>query len=651
MTPLPSRRAALAAAFGLAGGSLVAAMTAVFLIFGREIVKYAYARTLVAALAAVAYPLGATSLVHAAVTARGGPVGGRPSLALGALGLAAAAVAAVPVASALSLYSDYLVPDVGAAGAAAAAVLVVGGEALLLGTGAGVLASSFRSGGGRDEAAWNRRYTTLRKWQATGLLALVVLAGVPAALLASGPRCYGGSCLGFSDPAWDLPEGPHYNAALDDPVRVNQTLLAATEKALRALTTIRQAGGFPMRVTPDGCTWAGDRGFGCPYFPGEFSIQGGTPLLAGLFLDFYAVEPDPRYLRVATEAADALLAVQDSESGGFYYDGRRRPDGTGYQPHPLNSRRATILDDHVTQDALDFLLDVYLVTGNETYREALWRGFDCLDAMEKPGGGWPQRSNYPADAYESLVTLNDDALREVVFLLLKAHAAFPGDSRFLAAAERAGLFLKRVQGAGGAPYQAGWAQQYDDDDQPAWARSFEPPAICSKQTVSAMECLLELYLVTGNASWLEPIPAGVAWLRMDNTTVGVDEDGNPVYARLYELGTNRPIYGVDGGKWSDVKYVYDLSQAREGYSWQGGYGVRGFLERWDLLVSLGYDRAAYSTQVNAPRSLASALGRALEAVTSQTPDGFWLDEQGNVRDSECASALSKLVEYLELASV
>ena len=74
-------------------------------------------------------------------------------------------------------------------------------------------------------------------------------------------------------------------------------------------------------------------------------------------------------------------------------------------------------------------------------------------------------------------------VRDVVLVLLKASEIFPAETKYLEAATRGCQFLLNVQGNGGSSSQLGWAQQYDDNNQPAWARDFEPPAISSRATV------------------------------------------------------------------------------------------------------------------------------------------------------------------------
>ncbi len=647
--------------------------------FDEEYILYAYARNLIHLVTGVYVTIGAILVIHVILEV-GKEVKGweiEESAMKGRLGLILGITSLVGIVSAVFfvipfLWRDYawVKNDFGSTLTLATDILVFGGLGWLgftaiwgfqrfynsYSTGIGTISPERQVKPDRDNIPGTRRlvrYATTRNFQVAGLLTIIVVAAVPGIIGATAESCNFTIPMGFSDPAYALPSGAHYNTALDDANKVNQTVLASIEKGLWALPKIRQAGGFPMYVMVDGSQYASDRGFGCPLFPREFSLQGGTALLAGLFLQMYAIEPNPIYLQVATSAADALVTVQDDLNGGFYYEGRRYSNGQGYQPHPLNGRRAAILDDDVMQSAMRFLLDVYAVTKNETYLAAVKKGFDCLEAIEKPGGGWPQRSNYPDDAYQSLVTLNDDALQDVFFLMLKAARMFPDEARYMEAATRACLFLVRVQGNGGADYQTGWAQQYKDD-QPAWARTFEPAAMCSSQTSAAMECLLEMYLETGNRSWLEPIPAGITWLEHPDTILNYDNDGDPVYARLYELGTNKPIYGIAGGQHNPPgeQYVYKFEEARPGYSWQGNYGITGFIRDYKKLVELNYDITAFEAWRTGTPNLGSALENAWAKVQAQQDSGFWYgDSDGKtvIRDSTYASACQGIMNYLRIA--
>jgi hypothetical protein len=154
--------------------------------------------------------------------------------------------------------------------------------------------------------------------------------------------------------------------------------------------------------------------------------------------------------------------------------------------------------------------------------------------------------------------------------MLKAHAAY-GRPEYLASAEKGGEFIIISQ----LPKpQAGWAQQYSHDMKPAWARSFEPPGVCSAVTANNIRTLVKLYIYTKKDKYLSPIPAAIEWLERSKIS-------DNLWARLYEVGTNRPIYGdrMDGNK---VHYDYEkVSQKeRSSYGWQGEYGIAGAISQY-----------------------------------------------------------------------
>jgi hypothetical protein len=80
-----------------------------------------------------------------------------------------------------------------------------------------------------------------------------------------------------------------------------------------------------------------------------------------------------------------------------------------------------------------------------------------------------------------------------------------------------------------------WAQQYNYDMHPCWARKFEPPAAAGHESEDAIRTLLLVYRATGDRKYLEPIPRAMAHLEKS-----LLRDGQ--LARFYELETNRPLY-------------------------------------------------------------------------------------------------------------
>nr|MDO8088751.1 pectate lyase [Candidatus Sigynarchaeum springense] len=452
----------------------------------------------------------------------------------------------------------------------------------------------------------------------------------------------------FSQPAynWTWPY-THVNAKLDNTSAVNQTILESLEKALWKMTTLQRAGGFPIGSDLDGSMYS-DRGDSCPLFYDEFSLQGGTRLVGKVYLEMYKVTNETRYLNVARKAADALVAVQDQENGGFFYDGRRHgEDGPGYQPHPRNPNRSNVLDDNVMQGCIDFLLDFYNVTCEVKYLVAINKGLQCLIDTEKPNGGWPQCSNYPTYSYQSRITFNDGAMRDTVNLLIKASRMFPARADLPAIIARAGDFLVRAQGNGGSSFQQGWAQQYDERTElPCWGRNFEPPSICSSDgTKGAIEMLMNIYAYTSNPVYLAPIPAAIAWLngsRINYTDGGVPKEG---WARLYELGTNVPIFGLaDGGPYRTPAYSY--SPVRGGYSWYVNVHLDDIVADYAYISShtipewLAYKKKTYT--------VGNTFSDAWNAHLALDASGYWLDDD-IIKDKVFEGYAMDMIHYLQAA--
>jgi len=187
-----------------------------------------------------------------------------------------------------------------------------------------------------------------------------------------------------------------------------------------------------------------------------------------------------------------------------------------------------------------------------------------------------------------------------------------GDHRYLDAAKRGGDFLVLAQ----LPEpQPGWAQQYNFDMEPAWARAFEPPAVCSSESAVAVRVLVDLFVETGERRYLDPIPAFTEWLK--RSQLGPDR-----WARLYELGSNKPIYGDRDGT---IHYTLgEISAERQrGYGWQGSFGVPESLEYYEAVVKNG--RAApertRSGEDDAPAPSTSRIGRILG---EQDEQGRWM---------------------------
>lgn len=305
----------------------------------------------------------------------------------------------------------------------------------------------------------------------------------------------------------------------------------------------------------------------------------GTPTVGLAYLAAYEATREDTYLEAVRETARGLVRGQ-LQSGGWDYridfdPAARR--GIAYRVSGgTGGKNVTTLDDDNTQAALRFLMQSDDVLGRKdsVIHDAVLYALDSLLKAQYPNGAWPQRYDafpdptnhpvkrasypdtwsreYPGKDYRAFYTLNDGTLDDLVDVMFEATRRY-GDARYRAAAERAGGFLILAQ----LPEpQPGWAQQYDSDMRPAWARKFEPPAVTGGEGQGAMRTLLRLHRETGDVKYLEPLPRAFAYYQRSALP-----DGH--LARFYELKTNRPLYCT-----KDYRITYDDSDVPTHYDFK-----------------------------------------------------------------------------------
>jgi PelA/Pel-15E family pectate lyase len=458
---------------------------------------------------------------------------------------------------------------------------------------------------------------------------------------------------------------------------------AAMEKATTFMRSISTEGGWLWRYSPDLKERAGENAA----TPTQIWVQPpGTPSMGMAFLRAYEATGDARYLDAAKGAAHALVVGQ-LESGGWDYvidfdpklspNWYRRSDvGRVAAADASKRKNISTYDDNNTQSAIQLLLAVVDASKGSTeprdvkIREARDYALTKLLAAQRPNGGWPQRwagtpidpkefpvqraqfpQNYPREHpklnYNAYYTLNDNTHRDCVVTLLDA-AKRMDKPEYRAAALKGGDFLLLAQ----LPEpQPAWAQQYNPQLMPDWARAFEPPCVCSNESGGAMRLLVDLYVETGDEKYLEPLPRAIAWFKRSEISPGV-------WARMYEIGTNTPIYGDRDGK---IKYrIEDLSPERQtGYSWKGAYGVPGAISFYEEVKAAGRT-AILEQRKKSEAEAASAKGKAARAkgleprvraaIAALDGDGRWVMKfrgTEQIRTDTFITNMRVLAEYVE----
>lgn len=103
--------------------------------------------------------------------------------------------------------------------------------------------------------------------------------------------------------------------------------------------------------------------------------------------------------------------------------------------------------------------------------------------------------------------------------------------------------------------QPAWAQQYNWDMEPVWARKFEPPAISGGESQQAIEHLLDVLDRTDDRRYLHAAEKAYVYLS------GLEEGQQ--LARFYELQTNKPLYFT-----RDYQLTYDPSDVPTHYAFR-----------------------------------------------------------------------------------
>lgn len=366
----------------------------------------------------------------------------------------------------------------------------------------------------------------------------------------------------------------------------------------------------------------------------------GTPAVGEAYLAAYRRTGETYLLNAAVETARALVKGQ-LQSGGWdnymEFDPAKRAsfayraDGT---PAGGKAKNATTLDDNKSQSALRFLMQVdrALDFKDAAIHEAALYGLEGLIKAQYPNGAWPQRFSgapnpadypvvkasypeswpreYPGVNYGGFYTLNDNAQADVIDVMFDAVAVY-GDAKYLEAAKRGGDFLLLAQLPDPQP---AWAQQYNSQMQPAWARKFEPASITGGESQGAIRILMAVYRQTGDKKYLEPIPRALDYLEKSQLASGR-------LARFYELKTNRPLYFT-----KDYRLVYTDDDLPTHYSFRVPSNVRKLRSDYEKLLQTDPAKlkpAAAAEKVEMTPALAA---ESRQAIASLDAAGAWIEE-------------------------
>ncbi len=312
------------------------------------------------------------------------------------------------------------------------------------------------------------------------------------------------------------------------------------------------------------------------------------------------INPEPNQPRYnpaqIKEIADNVLLYQ-RDNGGWPKNYDMRAILTAQQADKVLKAKSAIhttFDNCTTYSHIKYLAKAYEITGAEKYKDACLKGIDFTLSAQYPNGGWPQY--FPLESnYSTHITFNDDAMTGVMGMLKdildkQSYYSFVDSARRekakIAFDKGLSCILKCQINDNGT--LTAWCQQHDEVNlAPAWARAYEPPSICGRESAPVVLFLMSIdkpskeviKSVEAAVKWFEDskikgirveefnapeINTGLRTLKTDRRVVE-DKSAPPIWARFYELGTHKPLFA---NRKSELLYsMAEVDRERRAYGW------------------------------------------------------------------------------------
>lgn len=281
--------------------------------------------------------------------------------------------------------------------------------------------------------------------------------------------------------------------------------------------------------------------------------------------------------RVVTENLLSFQAPNGGWSKHVNYRAGPRKKGQSYFGESARWQWISTFDNGTTTEQMTFLTLRDSVSPDPRYKEAFRRGLHYILSAQFPNGCWPQV--WPLDGgYHDAATFNDDIVTNILTVLEDAARGRPAflsqDERGVAqvAVERGIECVLAAQVTVNGKRTA-WGQQHDPLTlQPVSARSYELASLSAQESANLVRVLIKhrpqspqlVSAIHSTAAWLKAIPIYGYTYSFDGGRKDAPGEG-PVWARMYEIGTNRPIFSDRNG----IK-LYDWNQLKDrrtGYAW------------------------------------------------------------------------------------
>lgn len=381
---------------------------------------------------------------------------------------------------------------------------------------------------------------------------------------------------------------------------------------------------------------------------GGWTQPPGAPSVGEAYLQCWRLTEDRQFLDAAVEVAHALVESQ-LKSGGWssHFDlSRAGHRAYCYRVDGDNAGRnnRTTFDDDKSQSALTLLMhvDEALDFSDPSIHDAVTYALQHMLAAQYPNGAWPQQYSeppdpaehpvrkasypdtwprtYPGKTYIGYYTLNDSNMSNIIDMLFEANRIYERDDCF-EAAKRTGDFFLLAQMPDPQP---GWAQQYNQNMHPAWARKFEPASVTGGESQSVMRSLLTLYRFTRDRRFISTLPRAITFYRSS-----LLPDGR--LARFYELQTNRPLYFT-----KDYKLTYSDADMPTHYAFKVGSNLDRIERDYKRLAESDPETVKPEFRVTKRVKATEKLQREATQLVNQLDErGAWV-EKGTMRHQKDA---------------
>lgn len=253
------------------------------------------------------------------------------------------------------------------------------------------------------------------------------------------------------------------------------------------------------------------------------------------------------------------------------------------------------IDNEATSREIKYLVKSYAVTHNQRYLQAAEKGIEYLFKAQYENGGWPQF--YPDHhLYRGQITYNDNAMINVLNIMQDITEGVNGfelmdkfKNRAVVAVQKGIDCILKTQLLWKGNLSV-WCAQYDEHTlRPAKARAFELISFSGSESVGVTEFLMRINnpspairkAVHGAINWFEEskitdydfVLKADPSLPKGKDKVVVKAPGSTIWARFYDLDTNKPFFsGRDSEKKNTVAEIEP--ERRTGYAWYGTWPAK-----------------------------------------------------------------------------